>query len=327
VASVVLVAISTTFTPIEIEGLVRTAAEAVYSDPGISAAGSANSQPAATPCSKPTSTPSRRTPRADPAGLPTQPIGRRTSPTPARACSGPPGHTTLALTRRTTTVDTLEDTTANPTTDSAAADAAQAAQWMQLPLRAFLLGPDLPLAVTLSNSGVDAVLLGRADTASVEVLRDGRIVREADTMLAVPVTDPTRQAELLRAALAAEVAARRALADTAEQRRTELDQLRASQARTLAGIRDYAIDQYRDDEINRGVLDAFLARFDLDPYQPRVKVTYTITGSFEVDSDNTDEVENNVEEYLGVDLDDVDDVVEYSDEFSVSVRGVEPVTN
>jgi hypothetical protein len=224
-------------------------------------------------------------------------------------------------------VDTLEDTTANPTTDPAATDAAQAAQWMQLPLRAFLLGPDLPIAVTLSNSGVDAVLLGRADTASVEVLRDGRVVREADTMLAVPVTDPTRQAELLRAALAADVAARRALADTAEQRRTELDQLRASQARTLAGIRDYAIDKYRNDEINRGVLDAFLARFDLDPYQPRVKVTYTITGSFEVDSDNTDEVENNVEEYLGVDLDDVDDVVEYSDEFSVSVRGVEPVTD
>ncbi len=221
---------------------------------------------------------------------------------------------------------TLEDTTDNPTKDSAA-DAAQAAQWMQLPLRAFLLGPDLPLAVTLTTSGAEAVLLGRADTASVEVLRDGRIVREADTMLAVPVTDPTRQAELLRAALAADVTTRQALTETAEQRRTELDQLRTGQARTLAGIRDYAIDQYRDDQISRDVLDAFLARFDLDPYRPRVKVAYTITGSFEVDSDNADEVENNVEQYLRVDLDDVDDIVEYSDEFSVSVRGAEPVTD
>src|SRR5207249_1942739 len=132
---------------------------------------------------------------------------------PARACSGPPGHTTLALTRRTTTVDTLEDTTDNPTKDSAATDAAQATPWMKLPLRAFLLGPDLPLAVTLTTSGVDAVLLRRVDTATVELLRDGRIVRELDTMLAVPVTDPTRQAELLRAALAAEVATRRALDD------------------------------------------------------------------------------------------------------------------
>ncbi len=187
---------------------------------------------------------------------------------------------------------TLEDTTDNPTNDSA-----QATQWMQLPLRAFLLGPDLPLAVTLTTSGAEAVLLGRADTASVEVLRDGRIVREADTMLAVPVTDPTRQAELLRAALAADAATRQALTETAEQRRTELAELRASQARTLAGIRDY------------------------------VKVAYTITGSFEVDSDNADEVENNVEEYLGVDLDDVEDIVEYSDEFSVSVRSAEPVTD
>jgi hypothetical protein len=220
-------------------------------------------------------------------------------------------------------VDTLEDTTDNPTIT----DPAQAAQWMQLPLRAFLLGPDLPLAVTLTTSGAEAVLLGRADTVSVEVLRDGRIVREADTMLAAPVTDPTRQAELLRAALAADVAARQTLAETAEQRRTELDQLRASQARTLAEIRDYVIADYRADEFSRDVLDAFLARFDLDPYQPRVKVTYTITGSFAVDSDDADEVEDNVDQNLRVDIDDVDGVVEYSDDYSVSVRSVEPVTD
>ncbi len=223
-------------------------------------------------------------------------------------------------------MDTLEGTTDNSTKESAT-DAAREAQWMQLPLRAFLLGPDLPLAVTLTSSGADAVLLGRADTASVEVLRDGRIVREADTMLAVPVTDPTRQAELLRAALAADVAARQALAETAQQRRTDLDQLRVSQAGTLAGIRDYAIDQYRDDEISRDVLDTLLARLGLDPYQPRVKVTYTITGSFEVDSDNADDVENDVDNYLRPDLDDVTDVVVDSDDYSVSVDSVEPVNS
>src|SRR5204863_4834755 len=120
--------------------------------PAISAAGSTNSPPAPTPCTKPTSTSGQSTSRADPAGLPPNRMSRRTSPTPARACSGPPGHTTLALTRRTTTVDTLEDTTDNvtkdnSTKDSAATDPTQATQWMQLPLRAFLLGPDLPLAV------------------------------------------------------------------------------------------------------------------------------------------------------------------------------------
>ncbi len=228
-------------------------------------------------------------------------------------------------------MDTLEDTTDNVTTDSStkesASDTAQAAQWMQLPLRAFLLGPDLPLAVTLTTSGVDAVLLRRVDSASVELLRDGRIVREPDTMLAAPVTDPTRQAELLRAALAVEAATRQVLAETAEQRRTELDQLRASNAGTLAEIRDYVIADYRADEYSRDVLDAFLARFGLDPYQPRVKVIYTVTGSFEVDSDDAGEVEDNVEEYLRVDLDDVEDVVVDSDDFSVSVSRVEPVTD
>ena len=217
-------------------------------------------------------------------------------------------------------MDTLEDTTGT-------ADAtAETAPWMQLPLRAFLTGePSLPVAVTLAVSGVDAVLLGRVGNATVEVLREGRIVREADTMLAVPVTDPARQVELLRAALVADVAARRGLAETAQLRGFELNQLSASQASTLAEIRDYVIDRYRDDELTRDVLEAFLSRFDLDPYQPRVKVTYTITGSFEVDTDDPEDVESNVEQNLRVDSDDVDGVVEYSDDFSVDVRRVEPV--
>ncbi len=222
-------------------------------------------------------------------------------------------------------MDTLEDTNGTATNDTAAADTVETAPWMQLPLRAFLTGPDLPVAVTLSASGVDSVLLGRVGTATVEVLREGSIVREADTTLAVPVTDPTRQVELLRAALVADVAARQGLAETAQQRGSELNQLRASQANTLAQIRDYVIEQYREDGFSRDVLDAFLSRFDLDPYRPRVKVTYTITGSFEVEGDNPDDVENDVENNLRVDLDDVDDVVEYSDDFDLSVRGVERV--
>ena len=101
-------------------------------------------------------------------------------------------------------VDTLEDTTQSAPVGET--------PWMQLPLRAFLTGPDLPVTVTLSDSGVDAVILGRAGTSLVGVTRDGCIVRGADTMLAVPVTDPTRKVELLRAALAADAAARRGLA-------------------------------------------------------------------------------------------------------------------
>jgi hypothetical protein len=222
-------------------------------------------------------------------------------------------------------VDTPEGTTiTNPVDGPTVADTAE--PWMQLPLRAFLTEePGLPVAVTLSTSGLDAVLLGRVGTATVELLREGRIVRETDTMLAAPVTDPARQVELLRAALVADVAARQALADTAQQRGSELNQLRASQSSSLDRIRDYVIEQYRNSEFSRDALDAFLSRFDLDPYRPRVKVTYTITGSFEVDSDDADEVEGNVEQNLRVDSDDVDGAVEYSDNFDVTVRSVEPV--
>ena len=221
-------------------------------------------------------------------------------------------------------MDTLEDTTNDPT--QPAADAAETA-WMQLPLRAFLTGPDLPVAVTLVTSGVDAVLLGRSGTATVEVLREGRILHEADSMLATPVTDPARQVELLRAALAANVAARQALAETAQQRGTELNQLRATRDRVLDTVRDYAIEQYRDNEFSRDVLNTLLDRLGVDPYRPRVKVTYTITGSFDVDTADPDDVEDDVDQNVRVDLDDIDGVVEYSDEFSVSVRSVEPVND
>lgn|GEM_PF-4201614 len=224
-------------------------------------------------------------------------------------------------------MDILEDTTGTTINGTAATAAtAETAPWMQLPLRAFLTGePGLPIAVTLAVSGVDAVLLGRTGTATVEVLRDGRIVREADTMLAVPVTDPTRQVELLTAALVADIAARQGLTETAAQRGFELNQLRASQASTLDAVRDYAIEQYREDEFSRDVLNALLDRLGVEPYRPRVKVTYTITGSFEVDTDDPEDVEGNVEQNLRVDSDDVDGVVEYSDDFSVDVRRVEPV--
>jgi hypothetical protein len=222
-------------------------------------------------------------------------------------------------------VDTPEDTTT--TTEPSAGATAAAEPWMQLPLRAFLTGdPGLPIAVTLVTSGADAILLGRADASTVELLRDGRIVREPDSVLGVPVTDPGRQVELLRAALVADVATRKSLAETVQQRGTELNQLRVTQGRLLDAVRDYAIEQYRSGgDFDRDVLDGLLERLGVDPYWPRVKVTYTITGSFEVDSDNGYDVENDVENNLRPYLDDIDDVDEDSGEFRVSVRSVEPV--
>jgi hypothetical protein len=222
-------------------------------------------------------------------------------------------------------VDTIEITTSPADGTAAAGTTDTTATWMQLPLRAYLTGPDLPVTVTLADSGVDAVILRAAGTASVELVRDRQIVQEAETILAAPVADPARQVELLRRALAVDVGARQEAALAAERRRTELANLRNGQAQTLAEIRDYAIDRYRKDDLTRDGLDTFLRRFDLDPYEPRVKVTYRITGSFEVDSDDRDQVENDVDQNLRVDLDQIDDVVEYSDDVNISVTSVEPV--
>jgi hypothetical protein len=223
------------------------------------------------------------------------------------------------------TIEITDDTTDDTTKDAAAAGATDtAAAWMRLPLRAYLTGPDLPVTVTLADSGVDVVILRAAGTATVELVRNKQIVREADTALAAPINDPARQVELLRAALAADVVARQEAALTADQRRDDLTQLQERRRQTLDEIRDFAIEQYRDDELTRTMLDTFLEKFDLEPYRPRVTVTYSITGSFEVDSDDSDQVEYDVDQNLRVDLDEIDDVVEYSDNVNVSVTSVEP---
>ncbi len=189
--------------------------------------------------------------------------------------------------------------------------------------------PDGPAAttpaVTLTPSGPDVVVVRRAETGMVEVCQGIQILTLVEDTEATPIIDPARRDELVHRALRTLAVARHAATQQVVQARGERDRQQDAHAAVLRDIRRYAIDRHLDNEICREGLDAFLERFGLDPYQPRLRVRFRISGSVEVDTENRQEAEYQVQTYLGVDTSNVDNVVEDSDDIQVSVTALEQV--
>jgi len=185
------------------------------------------------------------------------------------------------------------------------------------PLERFL--PDGPSAGTpaVTVNGSDAVVLARRDTG-IHVYRDGAVLTLDARTPAVGITDPRRRENLLR----------RAVAEVARQRtaqRGALWRVAEEHAESLEAIRDYAIGRHLSRDICRRGMDDFLDHFDFEPYRPRVRVTYTITGSYEVEDSDTDAAYTDARGYLKADLGEIDRVVEDSDSFTVTVDDVTEV--
>jgi hypothetical protein len=69
-------------------------------------------------------------------------------------------------------------------------------------------------------------------------------------------------------------------------------------------------------------MNRFLDAFSLPTYDPRVRVTYTITGSYEVDTDDPDTASSDARGYLKPDLSELDNVIDDSDTHTVHVTQV-----
>ncbi|MGI5213309.1 hypothetical protein [Plantactinospora sp. CA-290183] len=158
----------------------------------------------------------------------------------------------------------------------------------------------------------NAVVLRQAEgTGTVQVLINGQDRSLRADIRAVPVTDPATALRLAQQAVAWALTAERAAADRVSGLVEQDEEQQRRHTRELAEIRSYAIDRHRDGDICREGLDKFLARFDLDPYQPLHRVQFTITGSFYVkpnDDASTGYTKDDVREYLGLDTDQVDNV-------------------
>lgn len=192
------------------------------------------------------------------------------------------------------------------------------------PLGDFLPGgPAAGHLVVALPSGDQVVVVGRADDGQVEVWSFGRLTRwDVDTAVSA-VSDPAARDDLLAAAVRGLDAQRHTAIQRAARAVEDRDRERESHEQVLVDIRAYAVDKHQDGDICRGGLNAFLTAFGLPEFAPRVRVRYTLTGSYEVDADDADAADRDARGYLKPDLAQLDNVIDDSDTYSVHVDDVE----
>ena len=69
-------------------------------------------------------------------------------------------------------------------------------------------------------------------------------------------------------------------------------------------------------------MNRFFETFFLDRYDPRIRVRYTITGSYEVDAEDVYAASRDALGYLKPDLSQLDSLIDGSDDFTVDVTDV-----
>ncbi|MEU1811048.1 hypothetical protein [Micromonospora aurantiaca (nom. illeg.)] len=196
------------------------------------------------------------------------------------------------------------------------------------PLTVFAGSPGQAVTILDVDRRYDAVVLSPAPgTSMVRVLVDGQVVRSLRADIsAVPVTDPATALTLTQQAVTWALTEQDSAVERARSLVEQGDADRQGRVRQLTEIRSYAIGQYRDADLTRDGLDSLLSRFDLNPYEPRHRVRFTISGTFDVIPDvdrDTDDTESDVRDYLRIDTDRVDNVDDDSVDISVTVDDVE----
>jgi hypothetical protein len=176
---------------------------------------------------------------------------------------------------------------------------------------------DLPV-VLLPSEAVTAVVLSSQHGTAELLLSTGTTRRETLGRAALRVTDPAREAPLLRQAATG-------YADQIHRNRILLDSRRREHRDRLREIRDYAVARHREGDLGRAGLDTFLEQFDLDVYEPQIRVWFTITGSYRVRGDTEETAARDGDGYLGLDLSRLDGVVEDTADFTVHVERTEEV--
>ncbi|GIF69352.1 hypothetical protein Ais01nite_73870 [Asanoa ishikariensis] len=200
------------------------------------------------------------------------------------------------------------------------------AEPQQQPIGAFAASAGQAVRIVSAGRDETGVILARdATTGNVRVLIDGLVQTLREDVVVEPVTDPATVAALARQATVWAVAAKDEATKRIWQLEDDLGEQRRLQAQRLNEIRGYAINRFRDNDFSRDELNGFLDDLNLNPFDPRHRVRFTISGSLDVDSDgrDTEYTSSDVRNYLKLDLERVDGVNDDSVTFDVTVEDVE----
>jgi hypothetical protein len=175
-----------------------------------------------------------------------------------------------------------------------------------------------PACTVAGDPAVDIVVLAHGTATSLDALADGQPASYDPTITVTEVDDPERQLAVLRAALS-----------TLDQGRREaelrLDVEKARQAAVLDRIRSYAIERHREGMYCEEGLNTFLRHFGLPEYEPSIRVSYTIRGSYRTEGSDPDTAETDAADNLAVDLSEIDGVIASSPYHQVDIDEIETI--
>ena len=202
-------------------------------------------------------------------------------------------------------------------------------------------GTTIAVGPTGGSPDSDAVVLSRTDAATIEVAAGGDLHRIPDATAVTEITDPSRRLTLITgclfplflfglglaavlsipfvtAALNLEVPWDRARRELGHRHREQRDR----HTRTLDRIRGYAIARHHDGLYCLDGLNEFLRTFSLPGHATRIRVGFTIRGSYETGCTDTKTARYDAA-HLDVDLSEVSDLIEGGSDVTVEVDSVE----
>ena len=169
--------------------------------------------------------------------------------------------------------------------------------------------PDVP------RSGI---IVGQDSFGFIELAVDSVVLPVDPDTRAELITDPVTRAWLLTEAFSNTRRTYLWAVGELTAERQHVQDARKDRERFLGDVREFLIARVRAGQLDRERVNDFLQRHHQPPYQPRLRVAYAITGTFQIDGD-PDPEDGRLDHLIRVDLDGITNVDRGTDRHQVQV--------
>jgi len=173
-------------------------------------------------------------------------------------------------------------------------------------------------AVKLPDVPRSGIIVGQDSFGFIELAVDSVILPIEPDTRAELITDPVTRAWLLTEAFAFTRRTYLWAVGELTAERQHVQDARKDRERVLGDVREFLIARVRDGQLDRQPVNDFLRRHHQPPYQPRQRVAYAITGTFEIDGDHDPE-DGRLDHLICVDLDGIANLDRGTDRHQVQV--------